>query len=45
MARWRGCFDAIIYATARLQKVPLVTCDTHFRDLPEVVYHSKKTPT
>lgn len=30
--------DAIIYATARLQNAPLMTCDAHFKDLPGVEY-------
>lgn len=34
--------DAIIYATATLQGAELLTCDAHFKDLPNVVYISKK---
>jgi predicted nucleic acid-binding protein len=37
--------DAIIYASARMVGVPLITADDHFKDLPEVVYFSKKWPT
>jgi len=33
--------DAIIYASARLVDVPLITADDHFKDLPEVIYFSK----
>lgn len=29
--------DAIIYATAQQQQCPLVTCDAHFKQLPNVV--------
>jgi len=36
--------DAIIYASARLVDVPLITADDHFKDLPEVIYCSKKRP-
>lgn len=34
--------DAIIYASARQLDVPLITADDHFKDLPEVIYFSKK---
>jgi predicted nucleic acid-binding protein len=37
--------EAIIYASARMVDVPLVTADDHFKDLPEVTYFSKKRPT
>lgn len=37
--------DAIIYASARMVDAPLVTADDHFKDLPEVIYFSKKRPT
>jgi predicted nucleic acid-binding protein len=37
--------DAIIYASARLSDVPLITADDHFKDLPEVIYFSKKRLT
>ena len=33
--------DAIIYATARQQDVPLITSDDHFENLPEVFYFPK----
>lgn len=33
--------DALIYATARQENVPLVTCDHHFSGLPGVLYHPK----
>lgn len=35
--------DAIIYATARQESVPLVTCDQHFSGIPGVRYVSKKS--
>ena len=34
--------DAIIYATARLHEVKLVTCDAHFENLPGVVLIPKR---
>lgn len=34
--------DALIYATARHEKAILVTCDAHFKDLPQVEYMVKK---
>jgi predicted nucleic acid-binding protein len=34
--------DAVIYATARQEECPLVTCDHHFESLPEVTYFAKK---
>ena len=34
--------DAIVYATAREQGADLLTCDSHFKDLPQVVLISKK---
>lgn len=37
--------DAIIYASARMVDAPLVTADDHFKDLPEVIYFSKKRST
>lgn len=37
--------DAIIYASARMVDAPLITADDHFKDLPEVIYFSKKRPT
>ena len=37
--------DAIIYASARLLDVPLITANDHFKGLPEVIYFSKKRPT
>jgi predicted nucleic acid-binding protein len=33
--------DAIVYATARHQRVRLMTCDAHFKDLPEVALYAK----
>jgi predicted nucleic acid-binding protein len=33
--------DALIYATALHQQVPLVTCDAHFDSLPGVEYRAK----
>ena len=35
--------DAIIYATALHENAELVTCDAHFKDLPQVTY-LPKTP-
>lgn len=35
--------DAIVYATARHQGAELLTCDAHFRDLPNVVLFAKST--
>ncbi|MGZ5054973.1 MAG: PIN domain-containing protein [Methylobacter sp.] len=37
--------DAIIYTSARMVDLPLITADDHFKDLPEVIYFSKKRPT
>lgn len=34
-------FDALIYATALSQNATLVSCDAHFRDLPQVEYFAK----
>ncbi len=34
--------DAIIYATAQMQDVELLTTDAHFKDLPEVEYWPKQ---
>ncbi|MBJ7311587.1 type II toxin-antitoxin system VapC family toxin [Rugamonas sp. CCM 8940] len=33
--------DAIIYATARLHKASLLTCDAHFAHLPAVILYRK----
>lgn len=33
--------DAIIYATSQLNKTILITCDKHFKDLPQVNYIPK----
>jgi len=33
--------DAIVYATARIHRVPLLTCDAHFASLPDVAFFSK----
>jgi hypothetical protein len=35
--------DAIIYASSRQFDVPLITADDHFKDLPEVIFFSKKS--
>ena len=35
--------DAIIYASARQFDVQLITADDHFKDLPEVIFFSKKS--
>jgi predicted nucleic acid-binding protein len=35
--------DAIIYASARLSNVPLITADDHFQGLPDVIYFPKKS--
>lgn len=34
--------DAIVYATARHQGAELVTCDAHFKGLPDVVLFPKR---
>jgi predicted nucleic acid-binding protein len=34
--------DAIIYATARANDADLLTCDAHFKDLPDVAYIEKR---
>ena len=34
-------FDALIYATALEHDAQLVTCDAHFKDLPQVDYSAK----
>ena len=34
--------DALIYATAQLEEVELITSDDHFSDLPNVCYFPKK---
>ena len=36
--------DAIVYATARLEGVEVVTGDDDFRGLPGVIFHGKKGP-
>jgi predicted nucleic acid-binding protein len=33
--------DAIVYATARHQRAELLTCDAHFKGLPDVAFFSK----
>jgi predicted nucleic acid-binding protein len=33
--------DAIVYATARHQDAQLLTCDAHFKGLPDVVLFTK----
>lgn len=33
--------DAIVYATALHLQADLLTCDAHFRDLPQVIYLAK----
>ena len=35
--------DAIVYATAQHHRAQLLTCDSHFKGLPEVVFFSKAT--
>ncbi len=35
--------DAVIYATALEHDAQLVTCDAHFKDLPQVDYTAKMT--
>jgi predicted nucleic acid-binding protein len=35
--------DAIVYATARHQDADLLTCDTHFKGLPDVALFAKMT--
>jgi predicted nucleic acid-binding protein len=35
--------DATIYATALEMGADLLTCDTHFKDLPDVIYIDKRT--
>ncbi len=37
--------DAIVYATARSHGADIVTCDTHFKGLPEVVLFAKTRST
>lgn len=32
--------DAIVYATARHQRAELLTCDAHFKGLPDVAFYS-----
>ena len=34
--------DAVVYATARLQRADLLTCDAHFKGLPGVAYFCKR---
>ena len=34
--------DALIYATSLSQNATLVTCDAHFKDLPQVEYAAKR---
>ncbi|NQV96151.1 MAG: PIN domain-containing protein [Sphingomonadales bacterium] len=35
--------DALIYATALEHNAELVTCDAHFKDLPQVAYTAKSS--
>lgn len=35
--------DAIVYATARQQGATLLTCDAHFKELPDVMLFAKST--
>ena len=35
--------DAIVYATALDQGAELITCDAHFKNLPQIVYFAKPT--
>ena len=34
--------DALVYATAQALDADLITCDTHFKDLPGVIYFPKE---
>ncbi len=34
--------DAIVYATALEQRAQLITCDAHFKNLPQVLYFAKQ---
>jgi len=36
--------DAIVYATARHHQADLLTCDSHFEGLPQIVYFQKSQP-
>jgi predicted nucleic acid-binding protein len=46
-ALWRAhklaTADAIVYATALAHRADILTCDPHFKDLPNVVYIEKRT--
>jgi predicted nucleic acid-binding protein len=33
--------DAIVYATAQIHNADLITCDTHFENLPHVIFINK----
>jgi predicted nucleic acid-binding protein len=33
--------NAIVYATAQYQRAELLTCDAHFKELPDVVFFQK----
>jgi predicted nucleic acid-binding protein len=33
--------DALVYATSLTTDAPLVTCDAHFKGLPNIEYHEK----
>lgn len=35
--------DAVVYATARAHGADLLTCDAHFKDLPNVKFIEKRT--
>lgn len=35
--------DAIVYATARHQRAELLTCDAHFKRLPDVLFFPKQS--
>lgn len=35
--------DAIVYASARIANARLLTCDAHFKNLPDVDYIAKKS--
>jgi predicted nucleic acid-binding protein len=37
--------DAVIYATALVWNIELLTCDAHFNGLPDVIYVPKYAPT
>lgn len=34
--------DAIVYASAHLENAELLTCDAHFKNLPDVLYYARR---